>query len=85
METCQSHQFTRLLLVERLLQVAALEGRTEHARYGLFDLVRRVLAEGDRAAHPSVYDARIALDRVEFLGASQLVQVDLQLLSFDAT
>ena len=83
LQTRQTRELARLLVVERLLRVAVLEWRAEHARYGLLDLVWRVLAEREGATHAPIDDARVALDRVELLRAARLVQVDLQLLGLD--
>ena len=71
------------LVVQRVLRVGGVEGRAEDAGDGLLDLVGRVLAEGEGARDAAVDDARVALDRVQLLGAARLVQVDLQLLGFD--
>lgn len=83
LETGQTGQLGGLLVVQRLLRVGGLEGRAEHGRDGLLDLVGRVLAEGEGARHAAVDDARVALHRVQLLGAARFVQVDLQLFGLN--
>ena len=62
LEAGERGQLAGLLLVERLLRVACLEGRAEHARDGFLYLVGRVLVEGEGAADAAVEDARDALN-----------------------